>query len=1084
VSAVAPASVVSAAHLAKQLGLPPPTDEQAEVIESELEPAVVIAGAGSGKTETMAARVVWLVANRMIGPDEVLGLTFTRKAAAELGKRIRRRLAQWRHVVERDAPEDQEHLALLRAGEPTVLTYAAYAGRLVGEHALRIGVEPDTRLLSPAVAWQLADSVVRRYTGSLPVDIGMPSSLVDYVLAMAAQFADHLVDADSVEGFCRNAIDRFDLLPLGQNIRSARPGLTEDFLRSLEHRIALLPLVREFGSAKQRLPAVDFGDQMRIAAQLGQIDEVRAIERGRFAAVLLDEYQDTGHAQIEMLHGLFGAGHPVTAVGDPFQSIYGWRGASAGNIGVFDQRFRRADGSPATVYPLATSFRNDRVILDVANSIAGPLRTSQLTVALQPHGMAAAGTVRLARTETVDDEADWVAAQVRLAWDALPVGARTGAVLVRRRSQIPVLAEALQLDGLPVEIVGLGGLLTTAEIVDVVATLRVIADHKPGASLMRLMTGARWRIGPSDLVALRNRAAWLVRPIPRPSERPSPDAVAPAGDDREPLSLAEALDDLGPPDRYSGEGYRRLTALSNELRRLRRRAASPLAELVAEVERTIGVDIEVAARADRAAVGRAHLDRFLDEAARFATEAEESTLRAFLAYLDAAEEEENGLEAGEVVVEAERVQILTVHGAKGLEWDIVVVPGLVEEVFPAKAQGVNWTKARHELPGPLRGDCADLPSLDLDDAADRREVRDRLDSHHRELIARHHQEERRLAYVALTRARHVLLASGYCWDTTKVPRDPSTFLTEMLPFAAPDVWFEPEPDAENPLVTDAATSLWPFDPLGARTSRGASRRADVEAGAALVRAGARVDHGRVPALPFGRVAQWRVDVDALLGERARLERGDTIDVVLPRQLSVSQLVELERDSQELARRLRRPIPMPPAPWARRGTAFHAWLEQRWKLQTLLDVDELPGSADAEADDSDFLALREAFERSAWAARTPAAVEVPFEMALDGNIVRGRMDAVFGNSVDGWEVVDWKTGRPPTGTAAAAAAIQLAAYRLAWARLNDIGDDRLHTVRAAFHYVRSGETVAPADLLDFDGLRALLGSEALPGSSGL
>ncbi|MDP9093577.1 MAG: ATP-dependent helicase, partial [Actinomycetota bacterium] len=1011
-NALAPAAVISAAHLASQLGLPAPTEEQAQVIESELEPAVVIAGAGSGKTETMAARVVWLVANRMIGPDEVLGLTFTRKAAAELGKRIRRRLAQWRHVVERDAPEDQAHLALLRAGEPTVLTYAAYAGRLVGEHALRIGVEPDTRLLSPAVAWQLADSVVRRYAGSLPPDIGMPSSLVDYVLAMAAQFADHLVDPDSVERFCAQQIDRFEMLPLGQNIRSERPGLTDDFLRSLEHRIALLPLVREFGSAKLHLPAADFGDQMRIAAQLARIDEVRATERGRFAAVLLDEYQDTGHAQIEMLHGLFGAGHPVTAVGDPFQSIYGWRGASAGNIGVFDRRFEKADGTRATVYPLATSFRNDRVILDVANSIARPLRTGPLTVALQPHGVAEAGTVRLACTETVDDEASWIAAQLRLAWEALPVGARTGAVLVRRRSQIPVLAEALQLDGLPVEIVGLGGLLTTAEIVDVVATLRVIADHKPGTALMRLMTGARWRIGPSDLVALKNRASWLVRPLAGPEVSPGERALA--SDDREPLSLAEALDDLGPPNRYSGEGYRRLSALSQELRRLRRRAASPLAELVAEVERTIGVDVEVAARADRAAIGRAHLDRFLDEAARFATEAEESTLRAFLAYLDAAEEEENGLEVGDVVVEAERVQILTVHGAKGLEWDIVAVAGLVDEVFPAKPQGVNWTKARHELPGPLRGDSADLPSLDLDGAADRRDVRDRLDAHHRELIARHRQEERRLAYVALTRARHVLIASGYCWDTTKAPRNLSIFLTEMLPFAEPEIWFEPEPDAANPLVTDAATASWPFDPLGARTPRAAGRRADVEAGAALVRAGAAVDQASAPALPFGRVAQWRADVDALLEERARLEVGDSIEVTLPRQLSVSQLVELERDSQALARRLRRPIPMEPAPWARRGTVFHTWLEQRWKLQTLLDVDELPGSADADADDSDFVALREAFERSAWAARTPAAVEVPFEMAVDGSIVRGRMDAVFGNPVDGWEVVDWKTGRSPSG----------------------------------------------------------------------
>jgi DNA helicase II / ATP-dependent DNA helicase PcrA len=223
-----------------------------------------------------------------------------------------------------------------------------------------------------------------------------------------------------------------------------------------------------------------------------------------------------------------------------------------------------------------------------------------------------------------------------------------------------------------------------------------------------------------------------------------------------------------------------------------------------------------------------------------------------------------------------------------------------------------------------------------------------------------------------------------------------------------------------------------------------------------------------------RADQWRHDVDVLLAERERLRRGPTLDVELPQQLSVSQLVELAGDPQVLARRLHRPMPTAPAPWARRGTAFHEWLEQRWRMPSLLDVDELPGSADDTAgDDPDFEQLREAFEQSEWAARTPTEVEVPFEMAVDGTVVRGRMDAVFGNAEDGWLVVDWKTGRPPAGKAAAAAAVQLAAYRLAWARLNGIADDQLHRVGAAFHYVRTSQTVRPADLLDAVGLRALI-----------
>ena len=1057
--------MISANEVSALLGLHAPTDEQAAVIESPLAPSVVIAGAGSGKTETMAARVVWLVANRLVRPDEVLGLTFTRKAAAELGKRIRRRLTQWRYVLERDSPDQREQVAELLAGEPTVLTYAAYAGRLVGEHALRLGAEPDARLISQAVSWQLADQVSRQHPGELPADIGAPASVPRYILAMSGQFADHLVTADDVDAWCNQVLDWFHTLPPGRNIRAEYPGETKAFVDSARHRRELLPLVRAFAAAKRALPAVDFSDQMTLAAHLARLPEVAAVERGRFAAVLLDEYQDTGHAQVETLRGLFGDGHPVTAVGDPFQSIYGWRGASAGNIGRFADVFPAADGLSATVFPLATSFRNDRVILDAANAVAAPLRSVRSTVELRPGPAAAAGTIRAARTHTVEHEARWVADRLRAAWDALPAGGRTAAVLVRRRSQIPLLSEALLAEGLPVEVVGLGGLLTTAEVVDVVATLRVLVRHDTGTSLARLLTGARWRIGPSDLAALRRRAGVLARPATTAAE-PVPVAAAEA------LSLIEALDDLGDPDRYSPEGYRRLVRLSEELRRLRRRVTAPLPELVADVERTLGIDIEVAARPHRAQTGRAHLDRFLDVASDFAAEADEATLTAFLAFLEAAEDEENGLEAGEIVVDTERVQVLTVHGAKGLEWDLVAVPGLVNDVFPAKATAIDWTRTRQELPGPLRGDAADLPGLQLAGADDRKAVRDLLQRHHDDLVERHGQEERRLAYVALTRARSVLLVSGYLWDTAIKPREVSPFLTDVLPFVAePDEWVELEPDETNPLTAQARTSLWPLDPLGPYPGdRGAGRRPDVEHAAQLVRAAADV-------LPIGlgdRAVQWRHDVDRLLAERARLATGAHIEVELPRHLSVSQLVELERDPAELARSIRRPLPRQPAPWARRGTEFHRWLEERWQAQTLLDLDELPGAADESAGDADFEALRAAFLASEWAQRTPIEVEVPFEMAVPGGrVIRGRMDAVFGTADSGWTVVDWKTGQKPTGDAARAAAVQLAAYRLAWARLCGIADDELHRVRAAFHYVRSNDTVEPTVLLDAAGLRDLL-----------
>ncbi len=1044
----------------------------------------------------MAARVVWLVANRQVAPDAVLGLTFTRKAAAELGRRIRRRLAQWRSVVERDLPDETEYLALLRAAEPTVSTYAAYAGRLVSEQALRLGSEPDARLMSQAVSWQLADRVMRNHTGMLPDEIGAPSSLVKYLLQMAGQFSDHLVDVDAVEAYCLELAARVESLPGKRNKTGELAGL----LRTAEHRVALLPLVREFAAAKAALPAVDFGDQMSLAARLAALSEVQAVERARFAAVLLDEYQDTGHSQVAMLRGLFGDGHPVTAVGDPFQSIYGWRGASAGNISAFSTAFRTPDGSPAIVYPLATSFRNDRIVLRAANAVAESLRRTGDVSELRPGPAAGDGRLHVAYCETHLDEAAWVAQRMRQAWDTMAADpadpadpadtraaadGRTAAVLVRRRAQIPALADALRAEGLPVEVVGLGGLLTTPEVADVVATLRVLAGFTAGSSLARLLAGARWRIGPFDLARLRDRARWLAR-----GDGPRVDGVDPAvttpPTEEEPVSIIEALDDLGPTERYSHEGHRRLAALSMELRRLRRRVSSSLPELIAEVERTSGVDIEVLARPDHRVVGRVHLDRFLDEAAQFVSEAGDAssaTLTAFLAFLDAAEDEENGLEAGEVEVAAERVQILTVHGAKGLEWDVVAVPGLDDKVFPASPSGINWARTRQQLPASLRGDRAELPPFDLAAVADTADLTRALKDYDAAMKDRYLAEERRLAYVALTRAKHELIASGFTFDEAKTAREPSPYLHELRALVEPDVWFAPAADAANPLTAQTPTLGWPLDPLGAPAGDGPSRRDAVEAGAELVRRAsatlattAPVPEQLLLGEPVTRAEQWRHDVDVLLAERDRLAAADVFEVELPQQLSVSQLVELERDPDALARSLRRPLPRPPAPWARRGTAFHTWLEQRWGSQALLDLDELPGAADESADNADFETLRAAFERSEWANRTPAEVEVPFEMAVHGRVIRGRMDAVFGGADEGWLVVDWKTGRRPVGAAAQAAAVQLAAYRLAWARLCGIDDAGLTAVRAAFHYVRSGETIEPAALLDADGLRGLLAGE--------
>jgi DNA helicase-2/ATP-dependent DNA helicase PcrA len=386
------------------------------------------------------------------------------------------------------------------------------------------------------------------------------------------------------------------------------------------------------------------------------------------------------------------------------------------------------------------------------------------------------------------------------------------------------------------------------------------------------------------------------------------------------------------------------------------------------------------------------------------------------------------------------------------------------------------------LPFALRGDADDLPVLNVAAAEDQVDVEEARKRFAEACSERGLAEERRLAYVAVTRARHLLLCSGYWWDQATRPRGPSVFLDEVRAHCEAgggtvDHWTEPPEEGTNPLAAHARRVEWPLDPLG-------ERRSALTAAAALV-----AEVARTPPTAAEREAgaEWAAEAELLLAERARSRRRDLLDVELPSHLSVSQLVALRRDPAELARSIRRPLPFAPAPLARRGTAFHAWLERRFGAQRLLDVDELPGAADAgAAADEELAALQQAFLASAWADRVPVQVEVPFATVVLGVVVRGRMDAVFAyrpraadrrsDAGDGprWDVVDWKTGAPPEGEAAAAAAVQLAAYRLAWADLAGVPVER---VSAAFHYVRSNLTVRPVDLLDADGLAALVA--ALP-----
>jgi DNA helicase II / ATP-dependent DNA helicase PcrA len=1072
---------LSPAEVAARCGLSyAPSPEQGRVVEAPADrPLVVVAGAGSGKTETMAARVSWLVANRVVAPEEILGLTFTRKAASELNERIRLRLGALARHPETE-PELRERLDI---AQPTVSTYHGYAAALVAEHGLRIGVEPGAGVLGPAMCWGQAATAVAAYTGDMSdVPLTLLTTVED-VLALAADLGEHDISPAALRAWTA----RLESQIAGYADAPRKKGPYKDVTEMLSRqkaRVALLPLVEAFEARKRATGAIDYADQVAYAARIAvAAPEVGRRERARWKVVLLDEYQDTSVGQLRMLEALFGrdTGHPVLAVGDPRQSIYGWRGASAGTIERFDRTFPGLPGRHAERLTLATSWRNDDAVLAVANAVSGMLPPpDQPLPDLAPAPTAGRGAVTVGLYDTVADETEALADRLAACWlNEDPLVARadgrhpTVAVLVRTRKQLPGIAAALRERGLPVEVVGLGGLLEVPEVSDVIATLTVLVDPTAGDALGRLLSGARWRIGPRDLSALEARARALVH-----SRRPAPaDGETAVQAPNERGSIVEALDDLGGPDAYSQAGYRRLRRLGGELAHLRARLSESLPDLVDEVARTLGLETELASAPGASPAGaRAHLDALHGVAAEFTELAELPSLPAFLGYLRDAEERERGLEPGEVAVNAEAVQLLTGHSAKGLEWDVVAVPGLTADQFPAKADtSDSWIRDPGAVPADLRlTDREELPRLRLPvpGSGDQAVVRQALEDYVRDWKDFGTAEEIRLGYVAVTRARHLLLCSGSWWRDGVRPCGPSSLLLtarQACEDGAGTVvhWAEPPADdATNPALAEWPVGIWPADPLSSGRRRALTAAAELVTGAAPHP----LDPEQVLDGTDPLVEQWVRDADLLLRERAR-HASPTVDVPLPSHLSVSALVTLRRDPAELARRLRRPMPAAPAPQARRGTAFHAWLEERFGAAKLVDLDELPGSGDEfAAPDGALAELQEAFLASEWADRQPAEVEVPFETPLGPLTLRGRIDAVFADGEGSFEVIDWKTGPPPSGAELTAAAVQLAAYRLGWSRLSGVPVER---VSAGFHHVAANVTLRPVDLLDEAGLLTLV-----------
>ncbi|MEJ7707867.1 MAG: ATP-dependent helicase [Nocardioidaceae bacterium] len=782
----------------------PFSDQQLDAITAPLSPGVIVAGAGSGKTTVMAARVVWLVSTGAVRSDEILGLTFTNKAASELARRVRDYLSLAGYSAggpgrSADAEAAQIELdaetAEIELAEPTVRTYHAYAAQLLAEHGLRIGHEPDTRLMADASRFQLAERAIRRHTGDIEKLTTSLPHVVNYVLALDAQLSEHLVTPDQVRAWQLEQRPRWQAAKQNKDVI----GVLDKFTAREE----LLGLVESYRALKAELGVIDFSDQMALGAKLAAASpEVGEHERARFRVVLLDEYQDTSIAQARLLMHLFsgatvaaGRGHAVTAVGDPCQAIYGWRGASAGNIHNFASDFLPASGADTHMFALNVNRRSLTRVLEVANTVAAPLHAHHLGAdRLRPRAGVGQGEVRAAVVETFADELELLATQVPAAYRQLAVPRWSDiGVLVRDNKTASAVHDALVAVGVPVEVVGLSGLLEMPEIVEVVAALEVLHDVTANAALLRLLTGPRWRIGTRDLALLGQRARSLAGTGETAGDSTAEAlAQAVAGvDPTDIVSLLEAMQNPGSAA-FSAQARQRFELLATELRQLQRHVGEPLLDLVRRVIDMIGIDVELAASNSRVAEARrGNLATFLDAVSQFAGTDKEASLPGLLAYLEAEDEYGQGLSLA-VPTEANSVKLLTVHKAKGLEWEVVFVPGLVKDVFPSRMPRPRWTSAAHELPWELRGDADGLPELREASSKGLRDFEQACQEHQR-------LEELRLAHVAFTRARSALLTSAYWWGPEqKKPRGPSDFMKTVI--GQLRSWGQ-EPDEDFPRLT-------------------------------------------------------------------------------------------------------------------------------------------------------------------------------------------------------------------------------------------------------------------------------------------
>lgn len=952
-----------------------PSPEQRAVIEYPLQPLRVIAGAGTGKTTTIVQRLAALV-KKGLSPERAIGITFTNKAAEELAERLRTSLPD----------------LAAQGREVEVTTYHGFAYSILQEFGAILGIERDADVIGPGYVRQLMQDALSE--GSYEhLNVSAVAARVDDAAILSAQLAQNLRTVEEL----------------------ASAGAVEDVA---QRRAELAAIVGRYRHHKRVLGVLDYGDLIQLTHRLlTKHDDIANRIRARYSVALLDEYQDTDPAQRELLRAVFGDGFPVTAVGDSDQTIYEWRGASTRNFDEFPQHFPAADGSPAATLPLTKNRRSAVAILDAADSVRQTIYGNDPYARLEPVAGARQGKVRAGFFRTAVDEAEFIAEEiVRLnteegqAW-------RDMAVVFRKNKDMALVRDALQAQGVPVEVGSLGGLLDLPDVADLHAWLRTIERPGDSVALARILLGPRYRLGLADIAPLTN---WI-KPH-RAQLGDDPDAGWP---------LVEAVDQVEEITGLSAAAQERLLDFRRLYRRFLEAAqGSSLVDLCRLILDETATWNEVEAReAGPALTARVNLYRFLDLAEDWSPLRGQPTLQAFLGYLDLIADDKSASELDTANVGAEdAVVLLTIHRAKGLEWETVFVPSLAEGVFPIKGGTFDDPYQRPQfLPYELRLEPPIPLGLDANERKDElRRVRDR--------------QEWRAAYVAITRAKSRLYLSGAHWHGGgKRPRQPSPIFTAAATPGSVAVRMVADGPGSRPESLAVVSNVGSPDPLFPDGWRHALQ-------ATL----------RDPAWP----AQHAVDesYDAAV-EQIRLILDEMPEPPQPAaeagmtDTSVTGLVTLASCPQRFYWSEVDPLPRRQAPAMKRGVRIHRLIELHGRGEMPLEDlgDDLYDIPDVESPGDDGLDPYQVFLESRFAQLRPRYIEAPIDLRLEAGRIRGRIDAVYEQSPGRWEIVDFKSGRPSNDPAAR---VQLEAYAIA-AHAGALSPDPPDSLAVTFAYLGGG-----------------------------